>query len=67
MLLSLSSSFSSGYKFKKHTFLREQVKAISNITDKKFVISRQNLCKGIYIYKISSDNGLISTGKLIVN
>ncbi len=55
------------FKFELYNITGEQVRSISNITDKKFVITRKNLCKGIYIYKISSDNGLISTGKLIVN
>ncbi len=55
------------FKFELYNITGEQVRSISNITGKKFVISRQNLRKGIYIYKISSDNGLISTGKLIVN
>ncbi|PIY05368.1 MAG: hypothetical protein COZ21_04375 [Bacteroidetes bacterium CG_4_10_14_3_um_filter_31_20] len=53
--------------FELYSIMGKQVKVISDITDKKLVISRKNLPNGIYFYKISSKNGLISAGKLIVN
>ncbi len=53
--------------FELYNIIGEQVKSISDITGKKFIISRENLSNGIYIYKISSKDKLICAGKLIVN
>ncbi len=53
--------------FELYNIIGEQVKSISEITDKKFIISRENLSNGIYIYKISSKDKLICAGKLVVN
>jgi len=53
--------------FELYNIIGEQVKVISNIRDNKFIISRENLQGGIYIYKINSDNGLIGVGKIAVN
>ncbi len=53
--------------FELYNIIGKQVKAISDITGKKFIISRENLANGIYIYKISSKDKLICAGKLIVN
>ncbi len=53
--------------FELYNIIGEQVKAIYDINEDKFVISRENLPNGIYIYKISSKDKLICAGKLVVN
>lgn len=53
--------------FELYSIIGKQVRTIFDITDKKFIISREVLPNGIYFYKISSKNELISTGKLIIN
>ena len=55
------------FAFELYNIIGKQVKATSNITGKKFIISRENLANGIYIYKISSKDKLICAGKLIIN
>ncbi|MFA4851768.1 MAG: PKD domain-containing protein [Bacteroidales bacterium] len=53
--------------FELYNIIGKQAQVITNITKNKFIISRENLPDGIYIYKISSENKLICAGKLIVN
>ncbi len=53
--------------FELYNIIGKQVRTISDITGKKFIISRENLPNGIYIYKISSKDKLICAGKLVVN
>ncbi|GAI29139.1 unnamed protein product, partial [marine sediment metagenome] len=53
--------------FELYNIVGEQVKSISEITGKKFIISRENLSNGIYIYKIFTKQKQICAGKLIVN
>ncbi|MCH8318839.1 MAG: T9SS type A sorting domain-containing protein [Bacteroidetes bacterium] len=53
--------------FELYNIIGEQVRVISDITFPKFIISRENLPGGIYIYKINSNNGLIGAGKLVIN
>ncbi len=53
--------------FELYNIIGKQVRAISDITKNKFVINRENLPDGIYIYKISTKDKIICAGKLIVN
>ena len=52
--------------FKLYNIVGSQIKMVSDIGIKKFVISMENFPGGIYIYKIYSEDELISTGKLVV-
>ncbi len=53
--------------FELYNIIGKQVRAISNINKEKFVLSREDLPAGIYIYKISANDKLICAGKLVVN
>ncbi|MBN4051349.1 T9SS type A sorting domain-containing protein [bacterium AH-315-M05] len=55
------------FTFSLYNIIGERIKEVSDITDNKFIINRENLPGGIYIYKINSKNGLIGAGKLVVN
>ncbi|MCH8318838.1 MAG: T9SS type A sorting domain-containing protein [Bacteroidetes bacterium] len=62
-----TSTFKLRYTFELYNIIGKKVKKISNITSNKFVISRDNLPEGIYIYKINSKNGLFGVGKIVAN
>lgn len=55
------------FTFELYNIIGKKVKEVSNIANNKFVISRENLPEGIYIFKIRSKDGLIGAGKLMVN
>ncbi|MFH1319536.1 MAG: PKD domain-containing protein [Bacteroidota bacterium] len=52
--------------FELYNIIGERVKVIS-ITGNKFVVRRENLPEGMYLYKITSFDELISVGKLVVD
>ncbi|MFL5764729.1 MAG: PKD domain-containing protein [Bacteroidia bacterium] len=54
------------YLFELTDVLGKKVKKMNNITTKQFSISREDLENGIYFYKISSPEGVVNTGKLII-
>jgi hypothetical protein len=41
--------------------------AIKSFSNNKITIEKANLSAGIYCYKITNGNGMLSVGKLIVN
>ncbi|HIA06360.1 MAG TPA: T9SS type A sorting domain-containing protein [Flavobacteriales bacterium] len=45
----------------------KKVHGLYGIPASRFELSRENLPDGIYLYRISSDSGLLKTGKVIVN
>ncbi|MFH1320977.1 MAG: PKD domain-containing protein [Bacteroidota bacterium] len=53
--------------FELHNILGERVNVMKGISGNKFVVSREGLTDGIYFYKISSVDGLITAGKLVIN
>ncbi|MBN4051348.1 T9SS type A sorting domain-containing protein [bacterium AH-315-M05] len=55
------------FTFSLYNIIGERIKEVSDITDNKFIINRENLSGGIYIYKINSKNGLIGVGKIVAN
>ncbi|MFH1320986.1 MAG: PKD domain-containing protein [Bacteroidota bacterium] len=53
--------------FELHNILGERVNVMKGISSNKFIVSREGLTDGIYFYKISSVDGLITAGKLVIN
>ncbi len=56
----------SKYFFELYDFLGREVKAIENIISNTFQIQRDGLSEGLYIYKLFSEEGMLGTGKLVV-
>lgn len=54
------------YTFEMTDVLGKTVRAVSNITDKQFSISRSGLENGMYFYKIYTTGNVIGVGKLII-
>ncbi|MBU0765845.1 MAG: T9SS type A sorting domain-containing protein [Bacteroidetes bacterium] len=54
------------FSFELYNILGKQVSSISGIKEEKFVVDRENLPTGIYIYKIFTQNGMVSAGRLLV-
>ena len=46
--------------------LGEKVKTITNISSNKFLITKKGLSIGTYIFILQKENGIIATGKLII-
>jgi len=55
------------FTFVLYNIIGEQVKEVSHITGNKFIIRREGLPVGIYIYNINFKKGLIGAGKLVVH
>ena len=61
-----SKNKSEFYSFELLDVMGKKVKVIDKITEKKFTISRNELSNGFYFYKISSLEGTVAIGKLLV-
>ncbi len=70
---SSTTTFEIGYSksgplsFELYNLIGERVKVISEITGDSFILDREYLSDGIYIYMIYSAEELISTGKIVAN
>lgn len=49
-----------------YDFLGEKVKSINNISSNKFMIDKEGLTTGTYIFQLQNKYEIISTGKLII-
>jgi uncharacterized repeat protein (TIGR01451 family) len=54
------------YSFEMTDMLGRNVRTAKNISEKQFSISRNELQSGMYFYKITNENGVVGTGKLII-
>jgi uncharacterized repeat protein (TIGR01451 family) len=54
------------YSFEMLDMLGRNVKAVKNISEKQFSISRNDLQNGMYFYRITSAEGVVGSGKLII-
>jgi len=50
-----------------YDFLGKKVKTINNIISSKFMIDKEGLPIGSYIFQLQNKSGIIATGKLIIN
>ncbi len=54
------------YSFKVYSLAGRMVREITDITSGEFTFSRENLVSGIYIYDLTSGNGVSFSGKLMI-
>jgi hypothetical protein len=57
---------SSVHTFRLFDLTGRSVRIINNIYESRFVIDRNGLTDGIYIYTLSNPNGIVAEGKLIL-
>ncbi|MCH2234766.1 MAG: T9SS type A sorting domain-containing protein [Crocinitomicaceae bacterium] len=49
-----------------YDFLGKKVKSIKNISSNKFIIYKEGLPTGTYVFQLQNKHGIIATGKLII-
>lgn len=55
------------YNFSLYDIMGKEVLSSKNLTGEEYTLQRNNLTNGIYIYKFTTANGLLCSGKIIVN
>ncbi|MCH8318782.1 MAG: T9SS type A sorting domain-containing protein, partial [Bacteroidetes bacterium] len=56
-----------GYTFTLYNILGKEVKRIADIKTNELKITRDGLLRGFYFYKVENDEGILKTGKIIID
>ena len=54
------------WNWKMYNSLGQTVQHVEHITNSSLTVNRGNLVAGIYFYEVQTDNGVIKSGKLMV-